>query len=299
MSQIPKIFNINKPVGPTSTSVVGKFKRTIGREHRRVGHFGTLDPFACGVLLVGIDGAARLNNYVHKYLSKTYLAIGKFGEGTDSGDLTMPVSCRSEITPPAIEHIEKLIQESFTGEYWQAPPVYSACKHEGRRLCDLARQGVIIRKDAKQRFIHSLQIIHYKYPYLSLRAEVSSGTYVRQLFVELAEKLGTCGHLRALQRERVGTISVQDGLSVRDINEENLQKILNKTIPLDELLPFTRIYLKGQDALLMRNGGLIDFPEEVSRGEDPYWIYDESKKLIGTASIIGEQLKVLFNLPQS
>ena len=118
-----------------------------------LGHFGTLDPFASGILLIGVAGAARLNDYVHDHAPKTYLAVGKLGVETPTGDLTVEVTqvdegryLKEEIAHFSKDFIESQLQENFLGQYWQAPHKYSAAKFEGKALHEWAREGVEIKK---------------------------------------------------------------------------------------------------------------------------------------------------------
>lgn len=227
----PKIYHFFKPTRITSTDMIRKFKRVCPRPFKKMGHFGTLDPFACGVLLVGINGACRLNDYIHNELSKTYLAIGKIGSETDTGDCTGSIIMedldveKSNLPNMSMSEIQSLLEEKFLGEYMQAPHMFSAAKHEGKPLYEYARAGIEIKKEKKRRFIHKIEVVKYHFPYISIRFEVSSGTFIRTLFSDSARELGSMGSLIGLVRESIGPISFVDG--IKNLEKENLPYIEN------------------------------------------------------------------------
>ncbi|MBP5296579.1 MAG: hypothetical protein J6Y94_04525, partial [Bacteriovoracaceae bacterium] len=204
----PLIFNLFKPRGLSSYDVLRPLKKVLPHE-AKVGHFGTLDPFACGVLLVGAFGAARLNDYIHQ-LPKTYLAVGKLGVQTASGDCTNPIinedqsDFGAELKQWPREKFNQLWQEKFLGDYDQAPPMYSAAKFQGEPLHHWAKRGVSIIKPPVRRKIYALEVIRVNYPWVCFRCTVSSGTYIRVLFSDMAQYLGTLGTLYALLRESIG-----------------------------------------------------------------------------------------------
>ncbi len=137
----PLVFNVFKPARVTSYDVVRHFKRHLPQGFGKIGHFGTLDPFASGVLMIGICGAARLNDFIHDFLPKTYLAVGKLGIETPTGDYTSEITQKDEslylsreIASFSREFIEEKLKEKFIGDYWQAPHKYSASKFMGKNL---------------------------------------------------------------------------------------------------------------------------------------------------------------------
>ena len=156
-TKIPLVFNVRKPVGISSFDVVHSFKKNLSFNFGKIGHFGTLDPFADGVLLIGIQGAQKLNDYVHQLLPKTYQARGLFGGKTDSGDLTSPVNFTKEIESSwqteNKDALEAFLSEKFLGEYWQSPHAISATKFEGKRLYKHAMEGRLIEKEKVKREI--------------------------------------------------------------------------------------------------------------------------------------------------
>ncbi len=311
----PSIFNIFKPAGMTSYQVVGHFKKNLPKPFGKIGHFGTLDPFACGVLMVGISGASRLNEYVHKYMPKTYLAIGKLGVSTETGDLTILPSfyddgpyLKNTIAAFSKEFIDDQIKRNFIGEYWQAPHAYSAAKYEGKKLCDWAREGIEIQKEKKLRNVYELSAVKYSFPYLSIRATVSSGTYIRTLFQDIARYLGTYGTLVSLVRESVGKVDYSDSLrkSSWPIRDDSSWDISKYSMPMDEVLNISKITLSGRSSELYGYGNPItlkDDESQITQGEqeleeDLCWVYDDKNSLYGLAEKNNQTLKPKFNLPK-
>lgn len=259
----PLIFNVFKPPRAGSFDVVRHFKRNLPRDYGKIGHFGTLDPFACGVLLVGVGGAARLNDLVHAQLPKTYLAVGKLGKETDTGDYegTLMQSDDSTYLRDTIgsfdrSFIQARLRDRFVGDYWQAPPAFSAAKHEGRPLHAWARDGVIIQKEKVLRQVYSIDVVRWCFPYLSLRVVVGSGTYIRTLFSEGANALGTIGHLIALQRESIGPINWKTSLlpAKWPVKGESMEMAVEKGISPEELLPYPIVLVPPERERYFLNG---------------------------------------------
>jgi tRNA pseudouridine55 synthase len=308
---ISKIFNIYKPAGISSADVVYHFKKNLERPFGKIGHFGTLDPFAEGVLLIGVGGACRLSDYAHEYLPKTYLATGLLGQKMSTGDIDGDV-----IEEKSCDHLiglensnEKMNQacQSFLGEYLQSPPAFSATKHKGKALYKWAREGVTISKPAVKRFIHSIEFVEKKANELTVRVAASSGTYIRTLFEDLANELDTVGHLVKLKRESIGHISSDNSL-LRDkwpLKEKN-QEIL-EYLQMPQLLPFKHLQLDKEVDKKYSNGISISINDVTIPNDDDYdlwqapylWVYGEHNKLIGLGVIKDNQVKACFNLPQN
>lgn len=303
----PLIFNAFKPARITSFDVVRHFKRNLPKGYGKIGHFGTLDPFACGVLMVGVNGAAKLNDFIHEYLPKTYLAVGKLGVETATGDLTeAPIQIddseylKTEIAKFDLEFLEKFIQENFLGEYWQAPHKYSAAKFEGKALHKWAREGVEIKKEKKLRTIHSIEVVKYSFPYLIVRCEVSSGTYVRTLFSDISNKLGTIGTLVSLVRESVGPCSLENKIMKKDWPKGEEWDFEKFGIPVEEVLPFGDIIFEEKEAKLYSNGVQlkVDRAQKIipsPMSETYYWIKNLDDKMLGLGRIEDGLIHTQFN----
>jgi tRNA pseudouridine55 synthase len=289
----PLVFNIFKPARITSYDVVRHFKRHLPQGFGKIGHFGTLDPFASGVLMVGICGAARLNDFIHDFLPKTYLAVGKLGIETPTGDYTSEIIQRDEslylnreIAAFSAEFIQEKLREKFIGDYWQAPHKYSAAKFMGKNLHEWAREGVEVKKEPVLRKVYKIEVVKYSFPYLSVRVEVSSGTYVRTLFTDFSQYLGTLGSLISLVRENVGPVHFKTALQKNSWPLDKNVDIIQRGMKIEDVLPFSKYLLNEQQTLGFKNGAFLR-PEELlietqSALSDKYfWMVDSSHKLLG------------------
>lgn len=310
-TKIPLVFNVRKPVGISSFDVVHHFKKNLNFNFGKIGHFGTLDPFAEGVLLIGIQGAQRLNDYVHQLLPKTYRARGVFGGKTESGDLTSPVISKKDINDlwinESAERLESYLREKFLGEYWQSPHAVSATKFEGKRLYQHALEGRLIQKEKVKREIYSFSIIEYKYPYFEFVVSVSSGTYVRSLFEEIANLLEGHGALEALERTAIGTLGVEQSLKQGSWPLKNSPfELEGHAIALDQVLELDHIYLTLAQTKRYLQGQRFPLAE-VEKRSNPleicsksyYWVYNEDGTLLGLGRPVGEELHAIFNLQLS
>lgn len=291
----PLVFNVFKPARKSSYDVVRHFKRHLPNGYGKIGHFGTLDPFASGMLLIGIGGAARLNDYIHDFLPKTYLAVGKLGIETPTGDYESEITQRDEsvflkreIASFSADFVEERLRKKFLGEYWQAPHKYSASKFMGKNLHEWAREGVEIKKDPVLRFVHNIQVIKYQFPYLAIRVTVSSGTYVRTLFSQMSNELGTIGSLISLVRENIGDLSFKDSLKMKDWPKDKTVEIIHRGKRIDELLPFNRALLNEEQTLSFKNGAFLrpqnlNLVELKNFQQDYVWMCDANERLLGLA----------------
>jgi len=242
--------------------------------------------------MIGIGGAARLNDYIHELLPKTYLAVGKLGIETPTGDYESEISQRDdslylkrEIAGFSAEFIEERLRQKFLGDYWQAPHKYSASKFMGRNMHEWAREGIEVKKEPVLRFVHDIKVVKYKFPFLSVRVTVSSGTYVRTLFNHMSNELGTIGSLIALVREQIGTATTQNAIFKKDWPLERGLGIIEKGIRIDDLLPFDRALLTDSQATSFKNGAFLK-PDQLNItkrnfSEDLVWLMDEKNHLLG------------------
>lgn len=287
----PLVFNVFKPARTSSFDVIRVFKKSFGKRLGKIGHFGTLDPFACGTLLLGVGGAARLNDYIHSMYPKTYLAVGKLGEETETGDFTAEVSQRDEgaylrenISKFDAAFIQEKLQEKFLGPYLQAPHKYSAAKYQGKKLLEWAREGVEIKKEPKRRHIHALEVVKYDFPYLSVRFEVSSGTYIRTLFSECANHLGTLGALVSLAREAVGPHQMRDALKKKDWPRDADWDYRGHAMSVEQALPLPAALFAPKEAKLLSNGVALKLDRAARAGSSEsglHWAKDLEGNMIG------------------
>jgi len=205
------IIGINKPEGMTSHDVVGRVRKITNE--KRVGHGGTLDPLASGVLVIGItrESTKKLSEIL-KNTDKEYIAVLELGKTSTTddreGEITISKNI-SELKNIKIERIEKTL-EKFKGEIEQTPPIYSAIKIKGTPAYKLARRGEEVSIEKREIFIKNLEIIEYSPPLLTIKVLVSSGTYIRSLARDIGDSLGVGAYLKELTRTRVGKFTLED-----------------------------------------------------------------------------------------
>jgi tRNA pseudouridine55 synthase len=218
VSELFGFLNINKPPGQTSRWVVDQIQRIV--RPAKVGHAGTLDPLATGVLVVAVGSATRLIDYVQQ-MPKRYRADFLLGCTSPTEDVDGKVVPLENPMVPTRDEIETAIP-AFLGEILQSPPAFSALKVGGRRAYSLARAGHAVELKPRPISIHCLKVLSYEYPRLQLEIECSSGTYVRSLGRDLAEQLGTGAVMSALVRTAIGSFRIEDSIDVSKMNRSNL-----------------------------------------------------------------------------
>ena len=207
------IFNVLKPPKMTSHDVIGFLRRALNT--KKIGHGGTLDPDAAGVLPVFAGSATRLLEFAVEG-RKEYIAEFTLGAQTDTGDdsgevvKTLPV-------PPFTEEKLQAVLDSFLGKQMQLPPMYSAIKINGKKLYQLARQGVEVERTARPIEVYKLELLHYTDKSLTVRVACSKGTYIRVLGEDLATALGTCGTMSFLLRTQVGAYTIDKAYTLQEI----------------------------------------------------------------------------------
>lgn len=204
------ILLIDKPDGMTSFGVVARVRRVLSAQAGgkvKVGHTGTLDPFATGLLILCV-GKETKNAMAYTKLDKVYEATIRLGQTSTTGDPEGDITDVSD-RQPTLEEIEKVTRQ-FKGEITQRPPIYSAIKINGQRAYDLARAGKDVEIPTRNVTIHSLEITHYTYPNLQIRTHVSSGTYIRTLAQDIGEQLGTGAYCTRLRRTKVADWDVEN-----------------------------------------------------------------------------------------
>ena len=204
------IINIDKPIGWSSFDVVKKIKHIT--KHKKVGHGGTLDPFASGVLIIGTESDTKKLTKVTNS-DKTYEAQLELGKTTNTLDTEGEVVNAKE-TPELDSNIIKSVLNEFLGKQKQKPPMYSAKKHKGVRLYKLARKNIEVERKDVDISIHDIELVDFNKNVMRFVVECSKGTYVRVLGNDIAKKLDTVGYLSALKRTKVGDFLINDSLSI-------------------------------------------------------------------------------------
>ena len=287
------IINVYKEKGYTSFDVVAKLRGIF--KQKKIGHTGTLDPDAEGVLPVCLGKATKVCELLTDK-SKEYEAVLLLGKVTDTQDMTGTVLEEKEVNVTEAE--VKAAVQSFVGDYMQVPPMYSALKVNGQKLCDLAREGKTVERKARPVKILSIDILDISLPRVTMRVHCSKGTYIRTLCQDIGEKLGCGGCMESLLRTKVSEFLLADALKLEQI--EALVKESTKDVPVDlcnaAVFPFVRsvdsVFLSYEKAVVdakfgkvLYNGNRIE-PEMISDfGESmksaPVRIYDGKDHFIG------------------
>ncbi len=258
---IEGILNVNKPEGKTSYNVVAQLRRLTGE--KRVGHAGTLDPIATGVLPICFGQATRITQFLTDS-SKTYLAQVELGVITDTFDRQGKIIERRDPSAITVKQIEEALA-NFQGIINQVPPIYSALKQKGRRYYELARAGIPIKLKPRQVEITNIELLNCQPPMITINVDCSKGTYIRSLAHDLGRSLGCGAHLRNLTRLRCGPFYIEDALSLTQIegafHEDNWKKFLHSIdSPLSN---WKTIIVDKANELAIRNGRSLALNETV------------------------------------
>ncbi|MDR0397644.1 MAG: tRNA pseudouridine(55) synthase TruB [Candidatus Nomurabacteria bacterium] len=217
-----EVLLIDKPAGMTSFGVVARVRRVLSQQagHKvRVGHTGTLDPFATGLMVV-LTGKQTKNAEKYSKLDKVYEATIKLGETSTTGDPEGEISTAGSSTRPTHQAVLDAL-ERFTGQIVQKPPAFSAIKVGGERAYKLARAGKKVDIPSRKVTIYSLKLSDYSYPYLKIVTHVSSGTYIRTLAEDIGVELGTGAYTTTLRRTRVGNFDIKNAQVLTDMGIKN------------------------------------------------------------------------------
>lgn len=258
---ISGILLMDKPAGCTSFDVVRRVKKVL--RVRKIGHLGTLDPFATGLLPLCIGEATKLAPFLMPE-PKTYRGTVKLGEDTDTQDLTGRVTARSEKLPDADE-VPKAAAR-FVGEIEQTPPMFSAVHYQGQRAYKLARRGEKVDLPPRKVTIYRLEVEAVALPEVTITVTCSQGTYIRTLAADLGGALNCGGHLTALRRLTVGAFRVEEALPLAALENLSLEEIAGRIIPLRDCLPGLRpVPVEPEEAQRLRQGQPVPLSENGFR----------------------------------
>ncbi|MDD6019116.1 MAG: tRNA pseudouridine(55) synthase TruB [bacterium] len=230
-----EVFYLDKPLGWTSFDVVkrirGKLHHRLGIKKLKVGHAGTLDPLATGVLIVCTGKMTKQIDELQAHV-KEYVAEITLGATTPSFDLETPIDATYPTEHITREQVEQVLRQQFVGSIKQVPPSYSACKVDGHRAYKMARKGKEVELKAKELVIDEIELLNYSMPRIEIRVVCSKGTYIRALARDIGQALGSGAHLTALRRTRVGGVRVDDCLQVPDMLDllEEAQMVMPEEI---------------------------------------------------------------------
>lgn len=271
------ILVIDKPNGMTSHDVVAKARKILGT--RKIGHTGTLDPLATGVLVLCIDKATKLVPLL-TCEEKFYEVEMKFGIKTDTGDITGNVieTASAEIN---IDILYSTIQ-NMIGKQMQLPPMFSAVKINGKKLYEYAREGIEVEREAREIEIFDISNVSYENEILKYTIHCSKGTYVRTVCEDIAQRLGTVGTMTNLRRIKSGSFSIEDSLKLEEISKDKIvtiDKLFDKEIILNDKELFKLI--NGMELIYSIDDGMYKI----------YTIENENKKFIGIGKMKDKRLK--------
>ena len=286
-------LNFYKPEGMTSTQAVGKMRRLF--KTKKVGHAGTLDPLACGVLPIALAEATKTIPYIQDR-EKTYRFRIIWGSATTTEDREGDVIETSNVRPSCTDI--KNIFSDFTGKIEQIPPRYSAIKIDGKRAYDLARAGQVVKMKPRQVTIHSLSLIKHSNEWSEIDCTCGKGTYIRSLARDIAKKLGSCAHVGRLERLSVGSFMSKNAFLLDDaekigITAQAQDFLIPLPLVLDDILALD---VTEKESQLLKQGREIIRPQLVSNNETAMTLFDGTP--IAMVQVTGNIIKPLrvFNM---
>lgn len=289
--QLPQeggLLTIDKPAEWTSHDVVARFRSLL--KIRQIGHTGTLDPMATGVLVLCVGAATKMARFLVG-LEKEYLGTMHLGASSDTLDAEGRISTRVERIGSSREEIEEVFRR-FTGRLQQIPPMYSAVKHRGQPLHRLARKGQTVERPPRTVIIRSLRLLRYQPPQVTFRVVCTSGTYVRVLAADIGDELGTGAYLESLRRERVGPFGTEQALTVDQAIERNRDGTLIGSLqPVTRgLQRFPRLIVHPRAVDAVRHGrpltpGMVRESDPAAVSGSTVRVEDETERLLAMMQV--------------
>lgn len=276
------IINIYKEAGFTSHDVVAKMRGIL--RQKKIGHTGTLDPEAVGVLPVCLGSGTKLCDVLTDH-DKEYEAVLLLGVSTDTQDTTGTVLCEREVSCTEEEAREAVM--SFVGEYDQIPPMYSALKVDGKKLYELARAGKEVERAARRVVIEDIVIEKIELPRIVMKVSCSKGTYIRTLCHDIGEKLGCGGAMESLKRTRVGQFAIEDAITLSQLERlRDEAAVEEKVMPVDAFFSdLPAVHIKEEFTKLIENGNAFGRQHVVEpehcKEKSRIRVYDSKNKFYG------------------
>ncbi len=286
MQDINGIIVINKPKEYTSHDVVAKVKKILNI--KKVGHTGTLDPNATGVLPLLLNTGTKLSKYLIEH-DKEYEVMLELGIKTDTADIEGNVIKKEEVNWEKLNDIEETLN-TFLGEQTQIPPIYSAIKVNGKKLYEYARSGQNINIEPRNIQIYKIELqkIDKQKNEINFRVHCSKGTYIRSLCEDIAQRLGTIGYMKELKRTKVGNFTISEAIKIEEIENNKEQIIKEKLISIEKFFESKEsIKLNKKQLDKFLNGVKI----RIDKQEDICRIYNENNEFIGIGTIEKNFLK--------
>lgn len=277
------IININKPSEITSFDVIRVLRRVL--KEKRIGHTGTLDPLAEGVLVVCLGRVTRLVQDIEGY-SKIYTAGFELGYRTDTYDIEGKTIEESEKKSATRDELDRVLKK-FIGDIKQIPPMYSALKVDGQKLYDLARKGIEVERKARDIHIDFIEVLEFDGVKGKIRCGVSKGTYIRSLIDDMGRELGTLATMNSLVREKVGDSSIDKAFTLEDIERLHNEGNSSFLQSVEEFFTYPQLEIEeGKNLTLFLNGNTIRHQSPNGR----YRVYCQNK-FLGLANVNNNLLK--------
>ncbi|OGN89614.1 MAG: tRNA pseudouridine(55) synthase TruB [Chloroflexi bacterium RBG_13_46_14] len=240
------ILNINKPEGPTSFNIVSRVKKLTGE--KRVGHAGTLDPAASGVLPVCLGSGTRVIEYLMEG-AKDYRAEIEFGKTTDTYDAAGSITSLTDSSSVNRNQIETALN-NFLGKIQQVPPIYSALKRKGKPYYELARAGIDVEIASRPVMIHNITVRDWKPPVVTIDVTCGKGTYIRSIAHDLGQIIGCGAHMKSLERRKYGPFSIDDAVSIDELERSCSGNFWQRYIhPIDSVLLHLKSIVVNDDIM--------------------------------------------------
>lgn len=289
-SIVSGVLLIDKPQGMTSQQVVSKVKYLLKsdvHDSKKAGHTGTLDPMATGLLPICLGEATKFSHYQLDAV-KSYQAIIKLGEQTDTGDAEGEIIATIPV-PNVTQAMLQSVTEQFLGEIMQVPPMYSALKKDGKKLYELAREGIEVERAARPLIIYELSLTPLSDQQLQLTVTCSKGTYVRVLAEDIAKALGTLGHLTALRRIRTGDFEIADAIPLADFAALDVAARFDKLLAVDACVhSLPSLVLDDSQSKRIRQGQRLNVKATMLTHQlnltanQTFRLFDDHQQFLGT-----------------
>ena len=289
-SIVSGVLLIDKPQGMTSQQVVSKVKYLLKsdvHDSKKAGHTGTLDPMATGLLPICLGEATKFSHYQLDAV-KSYQAIIKLGEQTDTGDAEGQIIATSPV-PHVTQAMLQSVTEQFLGEIMQVPPMYSALKKDGKKLYELAREGIEVERAARPLTIYELSLTPLSDQQLQLTVTCSKGTYVRVLAEDIAKALGTLGHLTALRRIQTGDFEIANAITLADFAALDVAARFDKLLAVDACVhSLPSLVLDDNQSKRIRQGQRLNVKTTMLTQQlnltfnQTFRLFDDHEQFLGT-----------------
>lgn len=289
-SIVSGVLLIDKPQGMSSQQVVSKVKYLLKsdvHDSKKAGHTGTLDPMATGLLPICLGEATKFSHYQLDAI-KSYQAIIKLGEQTDTGDAEGEIIATIPV-PNVTQAMLQSVTEQFLGEIMQVPPMYSALKKDGKKLYELAREGIEVERAARPLTIYKLSLTPLSAQQLQLTVTCSKGTYVRVLAEDIAKALGTLGHLTALRRIQTGDFEIANAITLADFAALDVAARFDKLLAVDACVrSLPSLLLDDNQSKRVRQGQRLNVKttiltqQLILNANQTFRLFDRHQQFLGT-----------------